>query len=325
MPVAIATTLLTALAAPWLPFAAGLVWLGPLIYVAGIDRKARTYSLLFELEPAAEARWRDLNAILSRFASAQAVWRVEANASTMDWKRNAGAQTLVDRRAATVSQKSPPFISSNITSWCIDAGDQQMYFMPDRLYVYQGGKYGAVEYDSLNVGFSQERFIESGFVPGDATIVGSTYLYVNKNGTPDRRFANNREIPIAQYGRVVFSSSSGLNIHLQVSSIPAAQALTNLRPQARAQTSTQSQQRAYGNGSSARPQTKPPTVPRCYTVLGLKPGCTRDEATATFRALVKKYHPDLLSNLPPELAAIAEERMKEINAAYTDLRKLNGW
>lgn len=325
LPIAIFTTLLTCVVAPWLPFATGLVWLFPLIYVAGVDRKARTYSLLFELEPAAEVRWREMNAVLVRFASAQAVWRVAANASTTDWKRNAGAQTLVDRRRVVVSRKGPPFVSTNVQPWCVDAGDQQLYFMPDRLLIYGQGRYGAVAYDSLDIGLSLDRFIESGPVPGDATVVGSTYLYVNKNGTPDRRFANNREIPVVQYAQTVLSSPTGLNIHLQVSSMLAAQALSGLRNSQRAQSTWQAHAASAGPGPGARPPTKQQPIPRCYTVLGLRPDCTRDEATSAYRTLVKKYHPDLLAGMPADLAAIAEERMKEINAAFTDLKKLNGW
>ena len=325
LPIAIVSTLLTSFAAAWLPFASGLVWLLALAYIAQADRKARTYSLLFELDPAAEARWREMNAVLSRFASTQAIWRIAANAHTTDWKRNAGAQTLVDRRRATVYQKEPPLISTNVKPWCIDVGDQQLCFMPDRLLVYGQGRYGAVEYDALGIGFSFDQFVESGPVPGDATRVGTTYPYVNKNGTPDRRFSNNREIPIMQYGRTVISSSAGLNIHLQVSSTVAAQALTGFRIPPQGQHRQQAPSGSTGPRPGSRSQLRPQPVPRCYVVLGLRPGCTRDEATAIYRPLVKRYHPDLLSGLSPDLAAIAEERMKEINVAFEELRKLNGW
>ena len=292
LPIAVATTLLTGFAAAWLPFATGLVWLFALVYVAQADRKARTYSLLYELEPAAEVRWRELNATLSRFASTQAVWRVAANAHTDDQRRNAGVSTLLERRQATVGQREPPSLSTNVKPWCIDIGDQQLYFMPDRLLIHGQGRYGAVEYDALNVGFSFEQFIESGPVPGDAARVGTTYQYVNKNGTPDRRFANNREIPIMQYGRrTVLSSPGGLNIHLQVSSVAAAQALAGLRGSSQSQSRQQAPPQNAGPRPGSRTQPKPQVAPRCYTVLGLRPGCTRDEATAAYRTLVKKYHP----------------------------------
>lgn len=50
-----------------------------------------------------------------------------------------------------------------------------------------------------------------------------------------------------------------------------------------------------------------------YAVLGLAPGASDDEVKAAYKRLAKKYHPDL--NPTPE----AEERMKEINAAYDQI------
>jgi len=48
------------------------------------------------------------------------------------------------------------------------------------------------------------------------------WQYVNKNGGPDRRFRDNRQIPIARYGKVAFQSNSGLGAALVTSGTRAA-------------------------------------------------------------------------------------------------------
>ena len=54
-----------------------------------------------------------------------------------------------------------------------------------------------------------------------------------------------------------------------------------------------------------------------YEVLGISPTATNEEVRDAYRALAKKYHPDNYTNNP--LADMAEEKMKEINAAYDEI------
>ena len=48
-----------------------------------------------------------------------------------------------------------------------------------------------------------------------------------------------------------------------------------------------------------------------YEVLGLQRGASEDEIKKAYRKLAKKYHPDLNPG-----DKTAEEKMKEVNAAY---------
>ena len=68
--------------------------------------------------------------------------------------------------------------------------------------------------------------------------------------------------------------------------------------------------------SNHSPKTQSP-----YEVLEVSPGASQDEITAAFRRLVHQYHPDKVANLAPEFRELAERRMKEINAAYEQLRR----
>jgi hypothetical protein len=61
----------------------------------------------------------------------------------------------------------------------------------------------------------------------DSTQVGTTWRYVAKNGGPDRRFNNNRQLPKMLYGELRLSSGSGLNGLFQCS-VPEAAAELSL-------------------------------------------------------------------------------------------------
>lgn len=95
-------------------------------------------------------------------------------------------------------------------------GSSDFIFFPDRLLVVDKNAVGAVNYGLLKIDIRQTRFIEEGAVPEDAKVVDHTWQFVNKGGGPDRRFNNNRELPILLYEEVHFTSESGLNevIHL---------------------------------------------------------------------------------------------------------------
>ena len=54
-----------------------------------------------------------------------------------------------------------------------------------------------------------------------------------------------------------------------------------------------------------------------YRVLGVSPQATDDEVKKAYRALAKKYHPDVNNG-----SAEAEARMKEVNEAYSTVMKL---
>jgi len=86
-----------------------------------------------------------------------------------------------------------------------------MFFMPDIVLVQDGSRVGAVNYSDLNVRWQDSRFIETERVPSDAKVVDHTWAHPNKSGGPDRRFKNNRQIPICLYEAMHFTSNNGVN------------------------------------------------------------------------------------------------------------------
>ncbi|MBE6547725.1 MAG: molecular chaperone DnaJ [Ruminococcaceae bacterium] len=57
-----------------------------------------------------------------------------------------------------------------------------------------------------------------------------------------------------------------------------------------------------------------------YKVLGITPNATDDEVKAAYRKLARKYHPDKYSD--SDLKDLADEKMKEVNAAYEEIQKM---
>jgi len=61
-----------------------------------------------------------------------------------------------------------------------------------------------------------------------------------------------------------------------------------------------------------------------YRVLGLAAGASAEEIRQAYRELAAKYHPDKVEHLGEEFRRLAEQRFKQIQAAYQELKQRHG-
>ena len=65
----------------------------------------------------------------------------------------------------------------------------------------------------------------------------------------------------------------------------------------------------------AKEEKGPEKIDRCIEMLGVKPGASQEEVNQAYRDLANVWHPDRFAG-NPRLQKKAEEKLKEINAAY---------
>lgn len=178
------------------------------------DKMRKVTVLFFEPDAATADQFEALSRALSSAASMNKLKAVLSTSRYADHKYSAGASEGLKFSQASLSLGQGPGVVANVNVPVVKTGRTTLAFYPDRILAFQGNSVGAVAYDSLSAAENRTRFIEHESVPGDAQVIDHTWQYVNRDGGPDRRFKNNRQLPICAYTQLNLSTQSGLDIRL---------------------------------------------------------------------------------------------------------------
>ena len=166
--------------------------------------------LVYDLDGVALERFSQFVESFERYFSSHRIWQYTARSFTHDLKRNAGANWLMDRKPASAMTDTAKTFRTNLSLPCIRMGDQSIIFLPDLVVLADGKNVAAFRHHDVRVAQSFTRFVEGDPVPHDADVVDYAWRYQNKDGGPDRRFKNNRQIPVCLYEEIGFRVSEGV-------------------------------------------------------------------------------------------------------------------
>jgi hypothetical protein len=177
------------------PVFAATVWGG--IVAHARDVRLKTVHLWFDLSDDAGARFKTFEQAIQLVAACHRIWRVTTQQATGDWKRNAGASSLVTRTSVALTRRLPRYLESNVRPFSLTCGGQTLYFFPDQVLVYEGNRVGAVSYDALEIDVDYIEFRETDGVPGDARVVITRGATLTKAAAPTADSATTRRFPCA--------------------------------------------------------------------------------------------------------------------------------
>lgn len=206
-------------AAAHAPTATPPLVVGTLVLTAiafALDKYRRSVAIEYEPTGIASESSEAIGKAFDTLRSVERIWRVEADAHTSDWKRHAGATSLNKRGSMHLAPSRPRSIRGVASFPAFLFGRQKLYLLPDAALFVDGRSVTALHYRDLDVSQRDINFIEDERVPGDTVVVGTTWRFVNRNGGPDRRFNNNRQLPVCRYNELDLTSQGGLRgrIHL---------------------------------------------------------------------------------------------------------------
>ena len=208
----------------WTPIllALGGIIVGLIIFINSRRFVLVEYNIDDDISPIIRGR----NNALSYLCNCSKVWNIEQYQQVAYSRVKAGAATNVKRRRCSFSYaKAPRYLKivNDLKFYQLSIGTTRYIFLPDKIPVVGFLQVGALRYHDISITLERTQFIENEIAPSDATFLYNTWQYVNNNGTPDRRFNNNKQIPVYAYEKIYLRSATGLNLHLMVSSTHKAE------------------------------------------------------------------------------------------------------
>jgi hypothetical protein len=180
--------------------------------------KISTYIEIDGEQAALYYRLRDEFAALSDCA---AIWDVKTRQATDRFHERTTANVRLGRERVRFGLGSCDLIEwEQRVPHLQNAKGGDIYLYPGFI-LYRAAReaFSLIEYHDAPGNVTSVSFQEEDGVPSDSQVIGQTWAKANKDGSRDRRFANNYQIPIARYGAVVLKSDHGLWEEFQFSNV----------------------------------------------------------------------------------------------------------
>jgi hypothetical protein len=167
----------------------------------------------FELPDEARSEYLHLLDAYAKLTSAQRIWDVATSsdinrAVTRSAASSAITRTLVQFATAKIAEMDSDFEAMHLAN--ANGGD--LYLYPGLLAVRKPRDgFALLDMRDIDISVRPSSFVEEESLPADAEQIGHVWAKANKDGSPDRRFRGNYQIPLMRYGEMSLRSKTGLN------------------------------------------------------------------------------------------------------------------
>lgn len=141
-------------------------------------------------------------------------WADDINLPDLLQSSRVWVQTSSSHELAKVACKAKFPLSSNAQAFTIVRKNQRLIFLPDRVFAINGLKVAMVRYEDATLSAHPIKWKENARVAKDTEVMYTAWQHENKDGTQDRRFSQNRKVPVCRYTSVHISDSEYFDVTL---------------------------------------------------------------------------------------------------------------
>ena len=189
------------------------------------SKKIKKPCLVYDIAPEKEQKIKTFYENISKLDESEKIWFVKTVERHSDTRYSAGAKTSISRNETYYSKSLIRNIQMNV---CIPNIGNKLYFLPEAILYYSVSEWKYILYKDIEIQLSTSNFRESEEIPSDSEQIGSTWKYVNNDGSRDKRFNDNRKIPIMKYCEIIIKTNLGFIIRFQTSNYEIGNEIANI-------------------------------------------------------------------------------------------------
>ena len=173
---------------------------------------ASAVSLAVEMDADCSTAHQKVQSAFDALTRCSCIWDITSGSDIDRVKSRSAASMSVERLITKCLRKDLPGITSPETPLVfLNRNGADIYMYSGFFVMFESpSRMGILDITELEIEYEATRFVETDAIPPDSQQVGEAWEKSNKDGSRDKRYAENRQFPVIKYGEITFRSGSGI-------------------------------------------------------------------------------------------------------------------
>ena len=170
-----------------------------------------------------EKSWLNCIDTFNELMSSEKIWDITYAENVDRAKARTVAQTATKRTPISKTEREIEFVKSDLPHLFLpNANGPDVFLFPTFLLLFKDNQeFGIFDLKDVKTTMKLSGYVEEESVPKDTEIIQHTWKKANKDGSMDKRFKGNYQIPIVKYGDMTYESEGGLEESFMFSNFDA--------------------------------------------------------------------------------------------------------
>lgn len=169
------------------------------------EAEEKVYDIDADLSEQEKRDYKSFCSAFQSFKDCKKTWIVLSSSRELEYKSS--ATTRIEKATVLFTTGYFSHLTSSFNVPVFPGqGKEKLYIYPR--FIIKGSSiddYRVAPISDISFRYKPTRYIEEGIRPADSKQVDTTYKYINKNGSPDKRYSYNPSLPVLLYGDISIS------------------------------------------------------------------------------------------------------------------------